>query len=68
MCKKSEIPKYIDYKNIDTHWKEEEDYIVSFGVKHCKCEVSSGSSFIDDSDIMKHHYVCNDCGYVTQIG
>lgn len=34
----------------------------------CSCKVSSGSSFVDDSRAMKHHYVCDDCGKITQIG
>jgi transposase-like protein len=37
----------------------------------CKCENSSGSTYIPDhgSQICrKHHYVCKDCGKITQIG
>lgn len=35
----------------------------------CKCGNPSGqSNFHDDSFGVKHHYTCNDCGKVTQVG
>ena len=34
----------------------------------CRCSNSSESHYIPDMGGMKHHYVCNDCGKITQIG
>ena len=38
----------------------------------CSCGAKHGSSYIPDNShkgvISKHHYVCNDCGKITQIG
>ena len=37
----------------------------------CKCEDDKGSTYVDDnvSEICdKHHWVCNGCGKVTQVG
>lgn len=38
----------------------------------CSCERSSGSEYVDDNTAgamcSKHHYICNDCGKVTQTG
>jgi hypothetical protein len=34
----------------------------------CKCGAKSGSTFHPDAFSIKHHYTCNDCGKVVQIG
>lgn len=37
----------------------------------CKCENSSGSRYVPDGasrKCMKHHWTCNDCGKITQVG
>lgn len=38
----------------------------------CKCGHENGSHYVPDNSkrgvISKHHYVCNDCGKITQIG
>jgi hypothetical protein len=45
--------------------KEQEDQL------WCKCKKDHGSTFVDDfqSDVCdKHHWTCNHCGKVTQVG
>lgn len=34
----------------------------------CRCKKSSGSLYVPDSADSKHHWVCEDCGNVTQVG
>jgi len=44
---------YQDFKRSEAMW--------------CRCKMSSGSSYVPDGR-MKHHWVCDDCGKITQIG
>lgn len=34
----------------------------------CKCGAKNGTSFHPDTFNVKHHYTCNDCHKVVQIG
>lgn len=34
----------------------------------CRCDHSPGSRYVPDAPRMKHHWVCNACGKITQIG
>lgn len=34
----------------------------------CRCVKSPGSTYVPDTADMKHHWVCQKCGKVTQIG
>lgn len=43
-------------------------YIEQEKNRWCRCEKSSGSSYVADTRKMKHHWKCNDCKKITQIG
>lgn len=37
----------------------------------CRCEKPSGETYHEDGEraiCRKHHYTCNDCGKITQVG
>ena len=34
----------------------------------CKCSSPSHTTFHDDTPDAKHHWTCDDCGKVTQVG
>lgn len=34
----------------------------------CRCPDSPGSNYVPDAPGSKHHWCCDDCGKVTQIG
>jgi hypothetical protein len=40
----------------------------AFTALWCGCKTSSGSSYVPDCGSVKHHWTCDDCGKVTQIG
>lgn len=34
----------------------------------CECKDSSGAYYVDDTKEMKHHWCCEDCNKIVQIG
>lgn len=40
----------------------------AFKALWCRCAASSGSIYVPDTPTSKHHWVCQDCEKVTQIG
>ena len=48
--------------------EEEDGYLMSYGVKWCICEDKNNAHYVPDTATMKHHWKCNNCGYVVQIG
>lgn len=51
---------YLTAADIERHKREAELW--------CDCKNSSGSSYQCDTPDFKHHWTCNDCGRITQIG
>ncbi len=74
----NEAHKFVDEKpvTIDCIWckgtgrmtPEQKADIKAYDAMWCRCKKSSGSTYHPDTRRMKHHWTCNDCGKVTQVG